>query len=206
MKTELDETTDSLREKTQEAARRHKASWVALGQYLLTIHKEKLYKKWGHLTFEAYCMKELHMKQASAAKLVRSYSYLEREQPELAASAGQGEAPPENLPGYESVNLLRLAEANSKFTPRDVAEIKTVVFQKALEPPEVRAKIKAILESREEEKDPAEVRNARRNAVLKRLVTVLTSAKNELTNTKLVPSYLLKQMEDLVSKLQDQLS
>lgn len=32
MKTEFDQTTDTLREKTLEAARRHKASWVALGQ------------------------------------------------------------------------------------------------------------------------------------------------------------------------------
>lgn len=206
MKTTLEDATETLREKTQEAARRHKASWVALGQYLFTIHKEKLYKKWGYLTFEGYCMKELRMKETSAQKLAKSYSYLEREEPELAASVGEDQSPPENLPNYESVNLLRLAHNNSKFTPQDVREIKNAVFQKALDPPEVRAKIKEIIESREEEKEPAEVRNAQRARAVKRLLSVLTSVKAELINGKLVPSYLIKQMEDLASKLQDQLS
>ena len=205
MKTELGETTDSLREKVLEAAKRHKASWVTLGQYLFTIHKEKLYKKWGYLTFETYCMKDLRIKQTTASKLVRSYSYLERENPQLLASA-EGEGPTQNLPSYESVNLARLAEGNSKFTPRDVSEIKTAVFQKVLEPEEVRAKIKEIIESREEEKDSHEIRETRRKVALKRLLTVLTSVKNELINGKLIPPYLIKQMEDLASKLQDQLS
>ena len=207
MKTTLDETTDSLRGRALEAARRHKASWVTLGQFLFTIHKEKLYKKWGHLSFEGYCMKELRMKQASAVKLVKSYSYLEREEPGLLAeAAGETEALPENLPGYESVNLARLAESSSKFTPEDLREIKAAVFRKGLEPQEVRAKMKGILEAREEEKEPAELRNARRSAALKRLLTVLTSVKNELVNAKLIPAYLVKQMEDLAGKLQDQLS
>ena len=66
--------------------------------------------------------------------------------------------------------------------------------------------MKKILERKEEEKEPAEALKARRAAAIRRLLSVLTSVKQELINARLVPSYLIKQMEDLASKLQDQLS
>src|SRR3989338_8674077 len=77
---------ESLRQKTQEAAKRHKASWIELGQFLLTIHKDKLYKEWGYLVFETYCKKELGIKETTAAKLLKSYSFLEKEEPTLASA------------------------------------------------------------------------------------------------------------------------
>ena len=195
----------SLRGKAVEAARRHKASWMTLGQYLSSIHKDKLYKNWGYLSFEGYCSKELRIKQTTAAKLVRSYSFLEREEPGL-VDPKQAEEAGQPLPNFESVDLLRLAKSNDKFTAHEVAQIRSAVLTKALEPKEVRAQMKQITEKKAEEKAPAEVLNARRNSAMRRLLTVLTSVKNELLNAKLAPSYLIKQMEDLASKLQDQIS
>ena len=206
--TENEVHTGSLRQQASEAAKRHKASWLLLGQYLQTIHKEKLYKKWGFLAFETYCTKELRIKETTAAKLVRSYSFLEREEPGLVrpVRTAEGEGPAENLPHYESVNLLRLAKTNDKFTPHDIAAIRGAVLTKGLEPTEVRVEMKKILERKEPEKPPAEVLNARRSAAIRRLLTVLTSVKNELVNARLAPAYLIRQMEDLAGKLEDQLS
>ena len=197
---------DTLRAKALEAARHHKASWLALGQYLRAIHQDKLYRGWGYANFEIYCMKELRMKQTMASKLVRSYSFLEREKPELVDPERAAEAPVENLPNFESVNLLRLAHGNEKFTPGDIAQIRSAVLTKALEPKEVREEIKKIIEKKDEEKPTAEVLKARRASAIRRLLTVLTSVKNEMVNAKLVPSYLIRQMEDLAGKLEDQLS
>ncbi len=196
---------DSLREKTLEIAKRHKASWIELGQYLFTIHKDKMYKEWGYLVFETYCRKELGIKETTASKLVKSYSFLEKEEPRLAsAERFMEEDAPKAVPHYESVNLLRLAKENKELTPHDFADIRKSVIQDAKEPKEVRAQVKQLL-SAHEIKDANEERKSRRNTVIKRLVTMLASTRMELESEGLIPAYLIKQMRDLAEKLQDQI-
>ncbi len=194
-----------LRQKTQDAAQRHKASWIELGQYLFTIHKDKLYKEWGYLVFETYCKKELGIKETTAAKLLKSYSFLEKEEPRLASSEHfMEDDAPKAVPHYESVNLLRLAKENKNLTTSDFADLRESVIQHAKEPKEVRAHVKKLLSEREV-KDPAEVRRTRRNAAIKRLVTMLSSTKRELESEGLLPAFLIKQINELAAKLEDQI-
>ena len=205
MKTEIDVQPDLLRNKTQEAAKRHKASWIELGQYLYAIHKDKLFKSWGFLSFEGYCVKELGMKQMTASRLLKSYAFLEQEEPKVVdAGLSDPEASPEKVPNFESVNILRLAKENPKLTPQDYAEVRESVISKAQEPKEVRAHVKKLLSEREI-KDPADVRRERRNAAIKRVITVISGVRRELENQKLLPEYLIKQMGDLTEKLRDQI-
>jgi hypothetical protein len=202
----VETATAGLREKTQDAAKRHKASWIELGQYLFSIHKDKLYKTWGFLTFDTYCRKELGIKETTAAKLLKSYSYLEREEPRLAkaASPDSDEDIPSVIPHYESVNMLRLAKDNKRISPQDFAQIRNSVINSGKEPKEVKMQVRNLL-SEQEVKDPAEVRRTRRNAAIKRIVSVINMAKKELENEDLLPDYLIKQMSQLVEKLQDQI-
>lgn len=195
---------ENLREKTLEVARRHKASWIQLGQYLFSIHKDKLYKTWGFLSFETYCRKELSIKETTAAKLLKSYYFLEKEEPRLAKAASSEEEAPETIPHYESVNMLRLAKDNKRISTENFAELRNAVINKGNEPKDVRAQFKKLL-SDQEPKDPAEVRRTRRNAAIKRIVSVMTMAKKELENEGLLPDYLLKQMSQLMEKLEDQI-
>ena len=196
---------DTLRQKTLETAQRHKASWIELGQYLFSIHKDKLFKTWGYLTFETYCKKELRLKETTAAKLLKSYFFLEKEEPRLAsAERFMEEDAPKAVPHYESVNLLRLAKENKNLTTSDFADIRESVINHAKEPKEVRAQVKKLL-SEHETKEPAEVRRTRRNAAIRRLVTMLSSTKRELESEGLIPGYLIKQMSELASKLEDQI-
>lgn len=51
-----------------------------------------------------------------ASKLFRSYQFLEKEEPKFIDPEKLAEEPVESLPNYESVNLLRLAQRNEKFT------------------------------------------------------------------------------------------
>ncbi len=200
----VETANETLREKTAETAKRHKASWIQLGQYLFSIHKDKLYKAWGFLAFESYCRKELHIRETTAANLLKSYYYLEKEEPRIAkANYLEGESPAV-IPDYESVNLLRLAKNNKNISPQDFAQIRSSVIQNGKEPKDVREQVKKLL-SDQEIKDPAEVRRTRRNAAIKRIVSVITMAKKELQNENLLPDNLLKQMTQLVEKLQEQI-
>jgi hypothetical protein len=195
---------DELRERTLQIARQHKASWIELGQHLYTIQKDKLFRFWGYLTFEVYCRKELGLKDATAGKMVRSYSFLEREEPTYVKSEYSGDANPRKIPNFESVNMLRLAKRNKHLTEKDVSDIRDMVLESAKEPKEVRAQVKQLVSERNPE-DPAEVRKNRRNATIRRVISILNNTKTELENGGLLPNYLLTQMEELREKLEDQL-
>ena len=195
---------DQLREKVVETARRHKASWIELGQYLQTIQKNKIYKYWGYLEFENYCMKELGIKPLTALKMTRSYLYLEREEPKVIESHNSRDENPRTVPNYESVNILRLARKNPLLKPNDVAALREHVFEEAREPKEVRAHVRRLLSDREV-KDSGEVRKSRRNAAIKRLISILTHTRKELENERLLPAHILNQIDELGQKLQDQL-
>ena len=195
---------DELRDKVVEVARRHKASWIELGQYLHTIQKNKIYKYWGYLEFDNYCQKELGIKPTTALKMTRSYLYLEREEPRVIESHHANEENPRTIPSYESVNILRLARKNPLLQEKDMATIREHVFDEAREPKEVRAHVRRLLSDREV-KDSGEVRKSRRNSAIKRLISVLNNTRKELENEKLLPVHLLNQIDELSTKLQDQL-
>jgi len=195
----------TLREETLEAAKSHKASWIRFGQFLYTVYKEKGFKHWGFLSFEAYCLKELRIKQTTAGKLLKSYYFLEKEEPQLVQKDYVREEEPAKLPDYESVNLLRLAKENSKLTPQDIAQIRESVLEKGKEPKEVRAQVKKLVAQYDPPKTADEDKLARKNAVLRRMLTTLARAKKEFQDGRLVPSFIIKQMDDFVLKLEDQL-
>jgi hypothetical protein len=197
---------DLLRKKTAEAVKRHKASWVELGQFLYSIHHDKLFKSWGYLTFEAYVNKELRLKSATAGKLLKSYQFLEKEEPRFVKQAvsDEEEDVAKPVPHYESVNLLRLARQNKNITPAEFADIREAVLVKAQEPQEVRSQVKKILAESIDEDSEEAARN-RKKSKLRRLISLLSGAKRELESEGMVPKFLIKQIDDLTQKLEDQL-
>ncbi len=197
-------SNDELRIQTVEIAKKHKASWIQLGQHLFSIYKNKLYKEWGYQVFETYCQKELNIKEATASKLLKSYSFLEREEPRIVKPDFTEEETPRKIPDYEAVNLLRLAKENKNIPTEEFAELRQEVLNEGKEPKDIRAKVKKILED-QKPKDTAEAKDQKRNGVLRRLIGFINSAKTQLEEEDLVPDHVLKQMETLAQKLQDQL-
>lgn len=207
MTTQLSTDKDSLRSKVLEITKRHKASWIELGQCLYTVYHDKFYKDWGFLSFEAYCWNELRLKQPTAMKLLKSYYFLEKEEPKFIAKANsESDKSPREIPNYESVNILRLAKESKNVSEEEYEDIRESVIQKTSEPKEVRAQVKKIIQERKaDEADPKEVRRAKRNTAIKKLVTIISSTKRELEGERLIPDYLVKQMDALIKKLEDQL-
>lgn len=195
---------DELRIKTVEIAKQHKASWIQLGQHLFSIYKNKLYKEWGYQAFDAYCRKELNIRDTTASKLIKSYSFLEKEEPRIVRPDFKEEEAPKKIPDYEAVNLLRLAKNNKNIPTNEFAELRNDVLNEGKESKEVRATVKKILETHVP-KDTPELKEQKRNSVLKRLIGFLNGAKAQLEEEDLVPDYLIKQIKALTSKLEDQL-
>ena len=137
----------SFRYKVLDAAKGFKSSWIELGQYLFSVYRDKSYREWGYLTFDAYCAKEIGIRQPTAMKLLKSYSFLEREEPSFLKREALDERQPNRIPSYESVNALRLAKDNKDLSPQDYEDIREEVLDHAKEDGEVKKKIRYILKS-----------------------------------------------------------
>ena len=189
---------DSLRYKVLESAKQFKSSWVELGQYLVAVYKDKLFKDWGYSTFELYCAKEIGIKQQTAVKLLKSYMFLEKEEPEYLKARGEERTPVE-LPSYESVNALRLAHQSERISEGDYEKVRADVLEKGNEPEEVRKKIKYYLKAAPEKQVPEA---DRKSAAAKKMHATLETALSEFSNLGF-PNKLLKKIEELLDLLAD---
>ena len=189
---------ESLRHRVLESAKQFKTSWVELGQYLVAVYKDKLFKDWGYSTFELYCAKEIGIKQQTAVKLLKSYLFLEEEEPEY-LKARASDHPASSAPSYEAVNALRLARQSERISDGDYEKVRAEVMEKGSEPEEVRKKIKYYLKPAE----PREISEAdRKSAAAKKMVAYLESSLSEFSNLSF-PNKVLKKLEELLDLLAD---
>jgi len=189
----------TIRYEALEAAKRFKSSWIDLGRVLWTVHREKKYREWGYLTFEAYCAKEISIRDATAKKLLHSYYFLEREEPTLLKSLTQES--PAQQPSVEAVNTLRLLKNRKEVPEEGYQRIRSYVLEKGKDPVEVRREARALIE--ESRPDGEERELARRQAGLRRLVGTMKMLRRELEGQESVPRKLLGEIDVLAKKLED---
>lgn len=189
----------TLRHEALEAAKRFKTSWIDLGRILWTVYKEKKFREWGYLTFEAYCAKEIGIRTATAKKLLHSYYFLEKEEPTLLKKLT--EEPPAKLPQAESVNLLRLFSRKQDVPSENYQKVRSYVLEKGADPSQVRQEVKSFLEA--SQSDPEAARAARRQTTLRRMVGTLKAMRMELDAAHMVPKKLLAEIESLAHKLEE---
>lgn len=94
-------------------ARDFKAAWIGLGEKLTTVLEKELFQDWGYSTFEDYCQEEPRLRKGTAFKLVRSYSFLRDNEPDMLNTKSVTEA----APGYEVTDLLRKAHESPNIDP-----------------------------------------------------------------------------------------
>ncbi|MFA5096326.1 MAG: hypothetical protein WC478_03185 [Candidatus Omnitrophota bacterium] len=189
----------SLRYHVLESARNFKTSWVELGRSLYSVWKDKLYKDWGFSAFDAYTAKEIGIKKPTAMKLLRSYYFLEKEEP---GYLKDDHAETARLPGYEAVDLLRKAKDKKTLDPQDYSKLKKEIFE-GRDVQAVKRDLTSLIRQREE-LEPEEAYKKRRGATLRRFIGALKALKQEAEISKLLPAQLLKDAQDLIRKIEEQ--
>ncbi|HEX8437484.1 hypothetical protein [Archangium sp.] len=107
------------------AAKRFKSTWAELGKLLVQVKDESLWESWGYATFEAYCLKELHIKKQTALKLTRSFSFLAKhESPEEVAQ----EDFPQKAPPFEVIEVLADAEERGQLSPQEYRSLRDSIW------------------------------------------------------------------------------
>ncbi|MBI3315667.1 MAG: hypothetical protein HYZ87_01650 [Candidatus Omnitrophica bacterium] len=197
----LNLSPDSFRYKVLDCAKRFKSSWIELGQTLFQVHRDKTYKDWGYLTFEAYCAKEIGIRQATAIKLLKSYSFLEREEPEFLKRRTLDETDPSRIPGYEAVNALRLVKERNRIPEGDYESLRGEVLDDAKEDDQIKKKIRYLLKVHAPKETPGET-EGKKSEQAKRFQLQLRNMRRQMTELDF-PASVVKKVDELLGLLEN---
>jgi hypothetical protein len=130
----------SERYRVLDVARRFKSSWVELGEELIRVNRENLFRQWGYDSFQEYCAREIRIKQPTAQKLTRAFQYLAKEEPELLSR--RDELKP--LPDYRTIDLLRQAREEEDFSGEQYAELRRAAIEEERSHPAIRKQFREM--------------------------------------------------------------
>jgi len=197
----------SLRYQVLENAKNFKGSWIALGQILYTVYKDKMFKEWGYQSFETYCKGEVGIHSQTASKLLHSYYFLEKNEPEFLKSVHDSESQvsPKSIPSADAVNVLRLAANRKELSEEDYQEFKKSVFEEGKEGKEVKKQVGLRLRSLREEEDPQKARQERRTSTLRRLIATVKTLHKELAYNHLVSDRTAREIEKVLEYLEKEI-
>jgi hypothetical protein len=191
----------SFRHHVLKTAKDFKLSWIALGQALYTVWKDKVYKNWGFASIEGYATKEIGIKKLTVMKLLRSYYFLEKEEPGYLAKEYTESASPAAVPTYEAIDLLRKAKGKKTLDQTDYTNFKKDIFEKGKDIQQVKRDLTTLIRQRKE-LDPHKEKQRTKTLTIRRFLVTLKSMKREIEITHLLPASILKETESLIKKLE----
>jgi hypothetical protein len=198
----INETEDPQRQHVLTCAKNFKTSWVELGRALYMAWKDRLYKKWGYGDFEQYTSKEIGIKKNTSMKLLRSYYFLEKEEPQV-LSAYADESKQEKLPGFETIDMLRKAKEKKELDGEDYRNLREAVLE-GKDDGEVKKELTQLIRQRKE-LEPEEAWEQRRVTTVRRFLGTLRSLNEEIKSGKLLSAQLIRETETLIKKLETEI-
>jgi len=190
----------SLRYHILESAKNFKRSWIELGRSLYSVWKDKMYKEWGYLNFDIYVSREIGIRKQTAMKLLKSYYFLEKEEPQYLKADYACASSAANIPSYESVDILRQAK-NKRVDEDDYKNLKKEIFEKGRDAQELKKNLGVIIRQRQE-LEPEEAQEKRKLAAVRRLLGQLRMLKQEVEILKMLPMPLIKELDALIKKIE----
>jgi len=196
--------SSSLRYHILESAKNFKCSWIELGRSLYSVWKDKMYKEWGYVNFDVYVSREIGIRKQTAMKLLKSYYFLEKEEPQYLKNDYADAAQAKNIPSYESVDILRQAKNKKVLDEDDYKNLKKEIFEKGRDAQELKKNLGVIIRQRQE-MEPEEAQEKRKLAIIRRLLGQLRSLKQEAEILKMLPMPLIKELDALIKKINDEI-
>ncbi|HLD69209.1 MAG TPA: hypothetical protein VJA17_00425 [Candidatus Omnitrophota bacterium] len=194
-------TDQILRQQIQNHAKDFKSSWVKLGQALYTVYNDKIYKLWGYEKFEYYVEKEIGVKKQVAMRLLKTYYFLEQEEPAYLKSDYVETSDALMVPSCETINVLRLAKRKKELPKDEYEKLKTKVFEEGKDAPAIRKDLTALMKQRKE-LDPDEERENRSVLSVRRFLNAFRSFRKDMEVLKLLPSEMIEELEIFMRKLE----
>lgn len=200
MKSQL---TIDIRENLVTNAKTFKTSWIFLGQTLYTVFRDKLFHEWGFEKFEDYTSQELGMKKSLAMKLVKTYFFVEQQEPNYLREEFSQDKEAAIIPSYEPLDLLRLAHRSS-IGREDYAKIRKDVFA-GKDTSLIKKDLTQIMKERKQV-NPDEEREKRNKSAIKKFMQSIRIFNGEMEILKLIESHIVESSETLLRKLEEKYS
>lgn len=124
---------DPERADTLAKARAFKRTWLELADALAKVQKSGSWTRWGFENFDAYCRRELHLKQATVAKLLGSFRFLEASAPRVLERARAEPAAP--IPSIAAVEFVQKATDRGAADEETLRTIRKAAFDEGTEAP-----------------------------------------------------------------------
>lgn len=138
----LDPASDRYR--ALDSARQFKASWVDLGEQLVSVNRGRLFSEWGYSSFEEYCSREIRIRKQTAEKLTLAFGYLQRREPGLLERREQVPAP-----DFRSIDLLRRANEEEKFSDEECNDLRQAIIEEGRSLPTVQKRFRDSVQAKQ---------------------------------------------------------
>lgn len=195
------ETSKDLRIRAANGAKDFKRAWIEFAQTLHAIWRDKQYEYWGYEKFEHYTERELGLKKPMALKLIKTYQFVEHQEPGYLRVDSVVEKPAVVVPEMDAISVLRLAKNRKELTKQDFQELRKQVFDNGRQAHLVRKDLTTMIKERQQ-LDPEEEREKRSVASLRKFLNALRSFKKDASTLKLVRMDILEKADDLVRELE----
>ena len=196
--------SDTIREQLIEHTKDFKTSWLELGQKLYTVWQDKFYQAWGFEKFEEYTSRELGLKKDLCVKLLKTYFFIEQDEPEYLKEDFLENKEASRVPGFEAMNVLRMAKQKKEVLNEDYMRLKKNLFEKGADASQIRKDLTAIIKERKVI-DPIQERDQRNEVAIRKLLNSLRSFKKDTEVLKLLPHEIINHAILLIEKLEVQI-
>ncbi|WP_224370012.1 hypothetical protein [Hyalangium versicolor] len=175
------------------AAKRFKSTWAELGKLLVQVRDEAKYEEWGYESFEAYCLKELHIRKQTALKLTRSFSFLAKhEEPEVL----KDEEFPQRAPAFEVVEVLADAADRGQLSPSEYRSLRDSIWNPEKPTTELKKEFAERFPKPAPEAPPE-------NLQVRRLAQAARKLASELSGCRKVPSAIAERASALAEDMEE---
>ena len=194
--------SEDLRLQLVEQAKTFKTSWMYLGQGLYSVWRDKMYHGWGFEKFEDYVARELGLKKPLAMKLVKTYFFVEQEEPAYLKKEFSEAREAAVVPGYESLDVLRLARRSKDLNREDYVKLRKAVFEKGKDASAVRKDLTALIRERKPV-NPEQEREERQQQSIKKFAAALKTFHQDMETLRLIDPDIVQEAEELLKKLEE---
>ena len=175
------------------AAKRFKSTWAELGKLLVQVRDEAQFEQWGYESFEAYCLKELHIRKQTALKLTRSFSFLAKhESPETL----KDQEFPERAPAFEVVEVLADAADRGQLSPSEYRSLRDSIWNPEKPATELKKEFAERFPRPAPEPPPESLQ-------LRRLAQAARKLASELSGCRKVPSAMAERASALAEEVEE---
>ncbi|MBU1113396.1 MAG: hypothetical protein KKH93_05940 [Candidatus Omnitrophica bacterium] len=191
---------DAVREQVVKATRDFKNSWRNLAKVLYLVWDKKLYRNWGYDRFDQFSEKEVHVRKHTAMKLIRSYQFLEKEEPLYLQDSRSEDKPYKATPSFETIATLQ--RARKTLGDDDYRKVKSDLLDRDKDPAEVKKDLTQLIRQRRKDLDPEEARTRSGRVAIERFISELKKFKRDIETLSVLPEIIAYDIGKLINKIE----